>query len=440
MRDRDEDRGSRRRDDEDRDSRRSRDRDEEPRRRSRDDDEPSRRSRDEDEEPRSRRSRDEDEDRGSRRRSRDEDEDRGSSRRSGSGFSYRERSADSTKKRASMGNNDFDKFLKDGVKMWKPNDGDNRIRIVPPTWEEADHYGLDIYMHYGIGPDRQSYLCLNKMKGEACPICEEREQLKRDGDDEAAKEIEPKRRVLIYLVDRDHPKEGLQAYAMPWTLDRDIVKVSQDKSTGEVLQIDHPEHGYDVEFEKKGSKNRTEYLGVAIARRESSLGKESLLDDAVDAPLSEQLIYFSYDHIAKAFGGHGQQRDRRRDEDEEPPRNRSRDRDDDSRSSRRSRDEEEERPRRRERDEDEGRSSRRKESDDPTWESVHEMTRTELEDLIEVERLDIKPRDAKDTEDLADWVCEEMKLKKSEAPKRRKLEDDPEEDDKLAEMRRRRRD
>ena len=40
-------------------------------------------------------------------------------------------------------------------------------------------------------------------------------------------------------------------------------------------------------------------------------------------------------------------------------------------------------------------------ADEVTWDSVHDMTRSELEDLIDQERLDIKPREAKDDEDLA---------------------------------------
>ena len=42
------------------------------------------------------------------------------------------------------------------------------------------------------------------------------------------------------------------------------------------------------------------------------------------------------------------------------------------------------------------------------------MTVQELEDLIDQEKLDINPTEAKDDEDLADWICETMKLKKSE--------------------------
>lgn len=423
----DDDRGSRSRDrDDDRSSRRS----------SRDDDRSSR-SRDDGDGERSR----------DRRPSRDrDDEDRGS-RRGGRSYEYQARSADSVRERASKGANDFDKILKDGVKMWKPNDGQNRIRILPPTWEGAKHFGLDVFVHYGVGADRGSYLCLHKMLGKDDPIHEEYSKAKQEldmenkADAKYVKDLEAKRRVLIYLIDRDHEKEGVQAWAMPWTVDRDIVKVSVDRSTGEVLPIDHPDEGYDVEFDKNGSKDRTEYVGIAIARRSSPLGKDEWLDYAMDNPLPDQLNYFDYDHIAKAFGGASSHRERDRDDDrgsrgsrDDDRGGRSRDRDDDR--SGRGRDDD-----RSGRD----RSSRESSRDEsPTWESVHEMTARELEDLIEQERLDIDPKEAKDDEDLADWICEEMKLEKKASSSRRQVvkEDGKDDDasDRLRRMREGRRD
>jgi hypothetical protein len=340
-----------------------------------------------------------------------------------SSYEYQARSAEDTKERASKGANDYDKILKSTVKAFKVNDGDNVIRPLPPTWKGAKHFGLDIYVHYGVGADRGQYLCPAKMKNEPCPICEERERARKtmDGDnkDDAKylKDLEPKRRVLIYLVDREHEREGVQAWAMPWTVDRDIVKVSVDKRSGEVLPIDHPEDGYDVEFEKQGAKDRTEYLGIAIARRESPLGKEEWLEFAMDNPLPDQLNYFSYEEIEKAFGGGGSHREAPRDR-EEARGGRGRDRDDEPRGQER---------------------GRAPESDELTWESIHEMTGRELESLIDQERLAINPDEAKDDADLADWICEEMKLKKAEAKTgRRVVAGSDDDEDRLRKMRSRR--
>lgn len=387
----------------------------------------SRRSRDDDREERGS-SRSRDDDRGSR-RSRDDD-DRGSSRRGrddddgDSGYRYEARDPEKTRERGSKGAHDYDSIVKPGIKMFRPNDGDNRIRILPPTWKDPkpEHYGLDVYVHYAVGADRGSYLCLHKMLGKPDPVHEAREEARKelDGDEgnkdleKYVKDLEAKRRVGIWLIDRDHEKEGPQFWAMPWTMDRDIIQVMSDKRTGEVLNIDDPEDGYDVEFVKKGAKDRTEYLGVAIARRKSELGDSKWMKYARENPIPDILNYYDYEHIAKAFGGKGAQRSSRDRDDDREDRNQrgragrdgdARGRGDDGRQRDRDRDGG------RDRDDDRG-SSRRKESDEPTWASVHEMTKSELVDLIDEQKLDIKPKEAKDTEDLADWVCEEMKLKK----------------------------
>jgi hypothetical protein len=400
--------------------------------RNRDDERPARRSRDEEDEPRRRPARDdEDEPRSRTSRSRDDEDEaprRGGRSGGASGYTYRERSSESVAKRA-QGGGDFDKILKDGIKMWKPNDGDNNIRILPPTWKDAEHFGLDLYVNYGIGADKATYLSLSKMKGEDDPIEEERRKAQQDGDEEYAKELAPKKRVLVWLIDRDHERDGVQAWAMPQGLDRDIVKVSVDKKSGEVLQIDHPEDGYDVSFEKNGTGMKTKYEAASIARRSSPLGKDAWLQFAIDNPLPDQLNYFDYDHIARAFGGKSASKRRDRDED---------DRDDDRGSSRKGRDDDDA-PRSRGGRDEEPTRGRKKASDEPSWESVHEMTRTELEDLIEAEDLDIRAKDAKDDEDLADWICEDMKLKKVETSSRRRVVED-DEDDKLADIRKRRRD
>ena len=58
---------------------------------------------------------------------------------------------------------------------------------------------------------------------------------------------------------------------------------------------------------------------------------------------------------------------------------------------------------------------------------------------IDQEKLDINPNEAKSDEDLADWICEEMKIKKVEGRlremRRRAVADDEDEDEKPASSR-----
>ena len=330
-------------------------------------------------------------------------------------FKYQKPSAEDVRKRASQkGGADFDSIFVDTVKVFKVNDGSNCIRIIPATWEEPKHFGFDIFVHWNIGPDKQSYLCLKENKGEPCPICEERAKAIKQGDDDYAKELKPSKRVLVYLIDRDNEKEGVQAWSMPWTVDRDINSLIVDKRTGEVLGIDDPENGYDIEFDRKGKAPKIEYIGMQIARHESPLGKDAWLEYAEDHPLPDTLKYFSYDHIADVFGGLSSKKDKA---------------DDFEGQDRKLRDKEIESTR-----------SSKSEPSLPTWDEVHSMTYEELCSLVEAENLDIKADDSVDDEELASWICEDLKISKRaarESTRRDSKEAEESPRDKLRSMRRR---
>lgn len=321
------------------------------------------------------------------------DEDRGRSRRSG--FQYQERSPDTYKKRGEQGGGDFDKYLSDSIKMFKPADGDNTLRIMPPTWEGAEHFGLDIYVHYNVGPDSQTYLCMNKMQGKPCPICDEREKASKDGDIDYADKLKPTKRVLIYMIDRNNEKDGPVVWSMPWTIDRDLCKLVVDKRTGEILPIDNPEVGYDISFERKGKGDRTQYIGLAVARRDSDLGNMKWLDFIQDHPLDTILQFYDYDHIAAVFGGRSAKASKETDLDREQEAG--------LRSV-------------------EGRGRGRSREPEMDWESVHSMKFEELAALIDDKSLKIDPDDSKDDDELADWVCEDLDIRKPTA--RRSAADD----------------
>lgn len=337
------------------------------------------------------------------------DDGRGSSR--GTGFQYRKPTAEDVKKRAEQrGGSEFDSIFKSSTKMFKVNDGSNLIRILPPTWPEPKHFGYDIFVHYSVGPDSQTYLCPKEMLGEPCPICEERALAVKDGDDNYAKELKASKRVVLYLIDRDAEKEGVQVWAAPWTVDRDLNTLIVDKRTGEVLGIDDPEHGYDVDFTKNGTGLTTKYIGLQIARRDSDLGKDEWLQYAIDNPIPDQLAYFDYDHIAKVFGG----KTTKKDDDLDAKQERGL-RGVEDRSTRGS----------------------SKPDNTLTFEAIHEMAYEELCAILEDERLEIEPKDSTNDQELADWICEDLNIEKSARKPAREIEaDNPR--DKLTKMRRER--
>jgi hypothetical protein len=185
-------------------------------------------------------------------------------------FQYKKRDAGAWEKRASQQGGDYQGFIVDEAKVYTPKKGDNFVRILPPTFENADHYGIDVWVHYGIGPDRASAICLQKMKNMPCPLCEARARAERGGDEDLAGELKPSRRVMVYMLDRKDEAAGPQVWSMPWTLDREVCKISRDKRTGQVYAIDDPNEGYDLSFEREGEGMMVKYAGIQLSRRPSS--------------------------------------------------------------------------------------------------------------------------------------------------------------------------
>jgi hypothetical protein len=310
--------------------------------------------------------------------------------RGGSPFRYKERDPEVAKKRLeSAGSGGFDSFLPDTVKVFKAAAGDNRVRILPPAWEDAEHYGLEVFVHYDVGPDKVAYLCLEKMKGKPCPVCEERKRAAAAGDTEYADTLRPAARVLYYVLDRNREREGVQVWSVGRRMDGDIMKVGVDREAGEVLAVDHPTKGFDLMFTREGEKMKTRYSGFQFARRASPVDNDDALEQIQEVPLPTVLRYYSYDHMLNAFGGgSGSERDApkrsARGQDEDPPARRGRD---------------EEPP------------VRSKAKELPTWEEVHAMSFRKLSDLCDEHKLRVDPSASRDDAELANDICEELDIK-----------------------------
>lgn len=309
-------------------------------------------------------------------------------------FVYKKRTKEQLRKRQQQSGGSFDAIFKDDLPTFNPKEGDHAVRFLPPAWDDAEHYGIDLWVHYGIGADSQSYLCAQKMRGDPCPICEEREKAQQEGDDEYAKKLAAKKRVAAWIIDRDKEDNGPVIWSMPYSVDKDITLRCEDKRTGEVLPIDDPEEGYDVEFVREGSKLKTKYTAVEIARTSTPLSddedeQEQWLQFIEDHCLPECLNFYNYEYIAGVFKGGKRVQDDDEEEEEDDPkprRRRSRADDEDEKPRRRGRrsldededeeGEEEEKPkrsRRRSREEDEeeeekpkrSRRSRDKDEEEP---------------------------------------------------------------------------
>lgn len=216
--------------------------------------------------------------------------------------------------KATQAGGDYDSYIADTVKFVKVDEGEHNFRVLPRTWDPKQwgpYWYVEAYVHFGIGPDKGNYLCLNKMKGSACPICEVIAELDKEADEKQIAELRAGRQYYAYVIDRANPKEGVKVWRFGQRLRRNLTMRCQDKKTKEWLQISDPDEGYDISFRRTGTtKTNTEYLGEDVDRDSSPLSEkasqqEAWMQFAIDNPLPEQFIFQDYDYLEKVFRGKG---------------------------------------------------------------------------------------------------------------------------------------
>lgn len=247
---------------------------------------------------------------------------------------------------------DFDRLEKEwGIKQWKPSEGTNFLSILPPDDPNA-YIGSRIFIHRNIGPNRSEILCLNQNEiGDGrCPICERREELRRDpeADEKEAKDLNawPAKHVFLILDSKNKTtlQEGVKVFVAGVKINDAVVKLSNHPRTGAFIDISDIEEGYDFIFTRTGTGMKgTRYSGYQIEERDP-ISDEALAQIAKMPPLEDFFIVKTYDEIRGEFSGSAP----RGDDQESPPES--------SRRSRRSRGSESADESRRSRDrEDEGR-------------------------------------------------------------------------------------
>lgn len=378
----------------------------------------------------------------------------GSGRDSGgkSRFKYRERSADDVKKRAEQTGGRFDSIFQQGFDTFRPKEGENVLRILPPTWDDHEHYGYDIWVHSRIGSDNSDYLCLRKMNKGHCPICDAYEESKKAGETDEAKALQPNRKTVMWVIDRDAEGKELSPllWSISWMADRDISSLCQDKRKGKVLLIDHPDDGYDVIIKRHGQGLKTRYT-YSIDRDPSEIDKDTraqddVLDYITENPIPSVLLFRDEEYLEKVLAGGSAEKDEDLDEDKDDRRSRSRDDDEDEdKSSRRRRDDDDDddrRSSRRSRDKDEDdekdddRSSRRRSRDDDDKDEDEDKPRgggrrreRANDDDEKDDRSSRRSRDKDEDEDERS-SRRSSRDKDEDRSSRRRRDDDDEDDDK----------
>lgn len=226
-------------------------------------------------------------------------------------FVYRgkQRTVESVVRKSKQSGGSYDSYLIGDAPKYSPKEGECTVRILPGSWEDTEKWGdgwdIGVHVHHSVGPDNGAYLCLDKMKGEPCPVCDAR----RDAVDEDEKnQLRASQRFLCWVIDRDNEKAGPMLWSMPISLFREINIRSVDKKSSAPILIDDPEEGYDIIFNRTGTGIKTKYTAVEVVRDASPLHEDEKLqqrwlDYITEHPLPDMLNFFEADYVEKVLFG-----------------------------------------------------------------------------------------------------------------------------------------
>lgn len=239
-------------------------------------------------------------------------------------YVYHERSGQDWKKNQdSYKGFDGDTFLTEAYrnKLWKPKEGHNTIRILPPSqsWMDYGHYGIRIKRHTGIGPKMGAYLChdydgldglVEGREPGKCPVCLMNAHARRAHNDELSKQLYAKAACIVWVIDRDNMKEGPKLWIMPsQKVDLEICSRAYNAKRDRAKPVDHPEAGYDIEFDmaKLGGKFPN-YTGVELDTDptpivEDAVKLQKYLEFVEANPIPAALKYHTTAYITEVLQG-----------------------------------------------------------------------------------------------------------------------------------------
>lgn len=95
--------------------------------------------------------------------------------------------------------------------FWRPQDGDQQIRIVPTS--DGDPF-KDRHFHYNLGSNA-GFLCPKKNYGDRCPVCDFASALYKEGTEESmtmAKSLFPRQRFFSPVFVRGEEESGIRVW------------------------------------------------------------------------------------------------------------------------------------------------------------------------------------------------------------------------------------
>jgi hypothetical protein len=246
---------------------------------------------------------------------------------------YKDRLQEKTKQIYDRGSgSDFKTIFKpnlgDVIKFFKPKAGQHSVDIIP--WEagrfmppdsntpEGDiTYLWDGWVHFNVGPQKDSYVCMQKTFKQPCAVCDYiKEKSREEATPESIKllkSIKPKQRALYYVIVYDSPEEekkGLQIWNAPhWKMQRILNELSKLPDRGGIKvggmeYFSDPDSGKTVCFKIVGEQESTDYIGHRLVGREYFIDDKFLIQ-ANEHPIDTLILIPEYDDVKAALFGFG---------------------------------------------------------------------------------------------------------------------------------------
>ncbi len=222
-------------------------------------------------------------------------------------------------------------FIESDLPQFRPRDGENFIRIVPPLEDDslAGAWGVDLITHYIEG---HGWMLSPKSldANEHDPVDDLIRELRKI-DPELEDMVKTSRKTVMHLLDfnADERDGVLKLWGAPPTLVDDFVKAAKDKRSGRTHSLEDPDNGLPISFDKTGTGLQTRYAAVQLERDPFPLA-DYILDEIeyfedvlkVDSPEEMQKIIDKILDGAQSGGGRSRRggRGRGRDRDERPER------------------------------------------------------------------------------------------------------------------------
>lgn len=186
---------------------------------------------------------------------------------------------------------------------WVCRPGDHIIDIIPYLDNNDDfQYKLELMVHQRIGPDEGNYICPKTFDSSAdCPLCSARNIAQAEEEEDLAKLLRPRDRVVYNIVCYDSNKEedkGVQVWEASNYLAEENFQAAAKKRKkgggGGKVSFADPDDGKTISWEHTGTGVGTRYVGFAMEERDEPITDEILdeayiLEDLIDIPTVEML-------------------------------------------------------------------------------------------------------------------------------------------------------